>query len=611
MTLRYVNTFAALLLTSMVFGQFELGAYMEGGLTITNRIKDQSLPLLVSKDENFDDLNYFATDWEVSDSYGWGAFFQAELPNGLNIGERFGMNSTLIRYKGYNDYNQEFYEDIYGDFNSYNTAQGGNATQEGYAAYIDSKRPQHQNSFDILTRRKMTTLSLFVGKSFNTYKSWRPYILGSVGGSIDLGGAEVLRADLGETNVVTKPSFDYDFDGNMMNVLISATGGVEWRNWKLYGNITIPLKKERKQHDIDYGKATSFPYSYWARFNIGLATRFNGPTYKPPHDRFIQPQDEGELLGKPVLGWTSSTMQHRQSKFWEFGIGASLMPITFVGIDFDKGAAFLSMKTTQDTIIPSIIGADPIIRDRVKMEQAEFLFRPDAKGAYAFGIYNAFRFKKFRLQTDLFYRPLDIHFSSDERSQEFVEYSPGNFSPEADSWIQSGDRKLLLKYHELSIRSRLVWSIHINKQQKLFDVYIGYDLNFLKLRDQFYRDGNTNALDMYEDLHQILMGNETPENMADMYVNFDRDQIPFSLEETFNDPGVAFTPIAESEFIQQNTLLMGNGVAFGLGYTYRKFTANLGATMKLTSENRRLKGRTFLEDFGYLQLSMYLMLFGY
>jgi hypothetical protein len=154
----------------------------------------------------------------------------------------------------------------------------------------------------------------------------------------------------------------------------------------------------------------------------------------------------------------------------------------------------------------------------------------------------------------------------------------------------------------------LVWSIHI-KQQKLWDLYIGYDLNFLKLRDQFYRDGNTNALEMHEDLHQILMGNETPENMADLYVNFDRDQIPFSLEETFNDPGVAYTPIAESEFIQQNPLLKHTAITFGVQYTYRRLTANLGGGAYLGS----LKGRTFfVKDQGFfMQLSLYLMLFGY
>ena len=63
MTLRYVNILAALLLTGMSFGQgMEFGAFAEGGLMITNRIKDQSLPLLIDYDENFDDLNYFATD---------------------------------------------------------------------------------------------------------------------------------------------------------------------------------------------------------------------------------------------------------------------------------------------------------------------------------------------------------------------------------------------------------------------------------------------------------------------------------------------------------------------------------------------------------------------
>ena len=597
MTLRYVNTFAALLLTSMVFGQVEFGAYTEGGLMITNRIKDQSLPVLIDYDENFDDLNYFVTDWEVSDSYGYGAFMQANIPSvKMTFGMRFGMNSALIRYKGYNDYTQEFYEDTYGDFNSYNTAQGGNATQGEYTDYIDSKRPQHQNSFGILTRRTESIINIFIGKRFNTYKSWRPYILGAF--NMPIADTDVLRADLGETNRITTPSFATDFTIRSL-FTFGATGGIEWRNWKLYGNITVPLTKERLRSDTDEdgNRTTSLPYSYWAQLNIGLAARINGPTRKPPNDRFIKPRDEDELLGKPATASISSNTQHRQSKFWEFGIGASLMNSS---LDSDKGASFLSMKTTRETV-------GSTTRDRVKVEQTEFNSAPDAKGLYAFGVFNAFRFKRVRLQTDLFYRPLNIHAQSDESRLTMVEYTPGNFSPEAGSDDFSNGTEFLLKYHELGIRSRLSLSINSSKQKYTFDVYIGYDLNFLKLRDQYYRDGKTNALDMYEDLHQILMGNETPENMADLYVNFDSDQIPFFLEETFNDPAVAYTPIAESEFIQRNTLLKSTAVTFGMQWRHRRLTANLGLGVYLGG----WEGRTFLENGTCSQLSLYLMLFGY
>jgi len=601
MTLRYVNILAALLLTGMSFGQgMEFGAFAEGGLMITNRIKDQSLPLLIDYDENLDDLNYFATDREVSDSYGYGAFMQANIPSlKVTFGMRVSMSSALIRYKGYNDYTQEFYEDTYGDFNSYNVAQGGNATQGEYADYIDSKRTQHQNSFNILTRRNDYAMGLFVGKRFNTYKSWRPYIFGTL--SQLIGGTDVLKADLGETNRITTPTFNTDFMIRQ-RLSLGATGGIEWRNWKFYGNITVPLRNERLNFDTDDdgNRTTSLPYSYWARFNIGLATRINGSTNKP--SSYYQ-NGVGQITNPDRTVF--SDLQHRQAKFWEFGIGATLMPLTFVGVDFDKGAAFLSMKTTQDTIIPTIIGADPIIRDRVKMEQAEFLFTPDAKGLYAFGVFNAFRFRKFRLQTDLFYRPLNIHAQSDESRLTMVEYTPGNFSPEAGSRDFSNSTEFLLKYHEMSIRSRLSLPIYMYKQ-KFCDVYVGYDLNFLKLRDQFYRDGNTNTLEMYEGLHQILMGNETPENMADLYVNFDRDQIP-QLEESFYDPAVAYTPISESEFIQKNTLLKNSAVTLGMQWTLRRLTANLGGGAYLGS----WQGRTFFEKGGFMQLSLYLMVFGY
>lgn len=584
MILKLSNLLVFILIPLFASSQLELGIFSETGGSLFNKKKNNDLPLLITYDDNANDVAFYPTKWNVINQVGIGAYMNIRVPQ---FKFYFGMNIHYkvmdLEFKGYSDYTNDFYIEKYGTYDQFNTAHGGNVSLERYDEFIDSVHFTNQYPFKIIANRSEFSMFEFnFGYKFNTYKTWRPYVQVSP----FLIMTDIQRVSYAETKhpgFDVLPDFKYNIIMGSQLFGLRNTIGTEWRNLKFYGTLSFPINKEK----LFDPEGVSLPYTWYLQYDFGIALRFATNFLKKS-----APASGGKVVAKTTKNYTLTS---RRAHRFDFGIVSSLL---LGGPDINaNGFTLFSMDTVRE-VFPNYS------RNRVHLYVTNFS-GVEALGNAGFGVYFGVIHKFISLQLEALYRPVHFIVETSDYKMDMLQnpYSPNIYNIDKSSYSSSFETTFDIRYHSIPVKLNLVLG-----NPKGFRFYGGFNWNYYINSKRFDTDKNTNNSKVYSDFHKLLLGQETDANFAGSYLSQSEvDIYPSQTEMSnyFKAPEQYFESFTNTTFTDKNPMNVSLGYHFGFGYTSGRISVRI-----LAHNVFHWKGRTFYEGGELMDVSLIYMIFG-
>jgi hypothetical protein len=575
---------------------------------VSLREKESALPLIADYDDNWNGVTFQTTNWSAVSPFGGNFYWHSRLHSiPIFFGMGFSYQLYQTSFSGYSDYNDVFYQDAYGTYDEYNTAQGGNISLATYDEYINSKRPLYQKDFKMTVDHNIYSLTLNVGYKWNTYKTLRPYYMFSAYMSPDI-ISKVSYAEVGHEGYELLPNFDFETDLSI-KLQFRQTLGVEWRQLKFYTAFTSG-REELTYSDPEDGSfeyQTALPFHKRFTYTLGMSVRFQKGIAKP-----VQYGQGANASNVKV-----HKFKQRSAKYFEFGITGRAN--TLLSMEGNRllgdGMSLLQLDRETENISSSTK------KESVKVNISEVYSNSmDVRGVATMGTYAKFKTKYVDLEILGNLTPLRINMELEDYSATIYRYvtnnNTGNYIYDPNTFDYNNQNSLEFYYNKWSINPNLVLKMASLANQKNsseetplnnLTFYFGVEKSFYQMKSKLNSNGNTNQLQVHQDLHDIYTNGDA--DLTDKYVRYDQE-ITYYDDDFLAygaDPEATHDPLTEYKTIADANALCSFGYNFGVGYNWRRLEVRIGGGFAKKWSTGSIYG-----NYGsFMDISIHYMLFGW
>ncbi len=589
----------------------EFGFSLESGVVSYGKNKS-SLPLIATFGDDGYPMTFQTNSWQGKAPVGGNIFWNSRFHEfGIIFGMGFGFSQYQTTFKGITDYTSIFYEDNFGTFEEYNAANGNNVSLNEYNTFINTQRKTYQKEFSITSNHSIYATQYNLGYRFKTYKTWRPYFIATAFMTPEM-VSKVRDVNQEHPGFESLPNFDFEMDIDVKSQF-RLTIGMEWRQLKFYTAITTANEHLRfSEEEGIFERMTALPYNRKYQFDFGVAYRLTKGLSKP----------EGYYSGSILSNDTENyNFKHRIAKRFELGIVAGINSLIFMEGNESQGDGISFLQLKSEVFQQSA----NVKREELNVNVTNiWTSNIDARGVVIGGAYFKLKSKLVDLELAGSYTPLNVQMELQEYSATLYRYitpnNTGNYIYDDNSRSFNNDKIIEFNYDVFSIRPTFVFKmgpiISFLKGTPLeadnenyfnnMGLYFGIEKSFYQMSNRFLVSGNTNSLEVHQDLYNVYRGEGAPND--NHYIRFDDEVTYFESDflEYGNTPENKFTKLSEYKEIVDANPLSSMGYHFGFSYMYRRFDFRIGGGFAKNWSNGSLYGK--IEK--TLSLSVQYMIFG-
>ncbi len=552
-------------------------------ISIFNDI-DSPLPLTVQQDDNRDLIEFHPESFKITSGFAPGYYLNGKFRGGFYFGTKARIQVQNVQVNGLSNYTDDYYTDNYGTLSDYLSNNPG-SSESDYNSMIDGHKSANSHAFSIRATRINPFLELTFGYRFNAYKSTRPFV--ELNAGFGLAEMSIRDKEVDHPGFFVDPDFFTALSISSSTFVMRPSFGIEVKNYKFYGTLSIPMSKESlfSSTDINYingvsfSSKTSLPYDYFVQFELGVGRRFQTPLRKK------------DASYGHVKDLTFLYPEKRDVKHWEFGINGGYL---FKNMDIDDEIELVSL-TEEKRII------NGVERDGLAMERAQIndFIIEKVRSLPHLGFYSTAHLGNWFIQGEVAYTNVQIKQETQINTGYYVRQSNGTYYFDNSSYQGSSDAFFEKSFHMIPTQINVGW-------RREFGFFIGTGWQFLLPTSNFRHQNEVNSAHVIHDFNLILNGDETPETMQNNYINRGVNYFRVSdaedyLEEVQQD----FQTFENSDLRKESLPIVAQVVDLGFSFTSKRVTARMDIQFSLD-----WKGRTIFDGLFAMGGSVQYMLWG-